>query len=219
MAKILVVHGDRDARKLLVQRAGLHHQVTFAQNLAKATKLIASNPPALLIVGLDPKKPEAIDLLRYLRRSRVDLPVIIVGEAAAGVLQPVAMKLGAAAVLEYPVEQAALDQAISKALQLDKDAHGATPPICREELEGNRSELQKQLNRHMVCFAGRNQVYIQSMILGGGKTSKPRIALKCAIRKQFGHPPNVYYEYVRDVCCGDPTGCPAYQEFQAKYTA
>jgi hypothetical protein len=67
-----------------------------------------------------------------------------------------------------------------------------------------------------VCFAGRNQVYIQSLITDVGTTTKPRITLKCPIRKDFGYPPNVYYQFIRDVCCGNPSACPAYQEFTAR---
>lgn len=108
-----------------------------------------------------------------------------------------------------------MDGSRSTSLRSDQDGHGALPPLTAEELASNISELQKRLNRRIVCFAGQNQVYIRSVILDLGKTSTPRIAMKCAIRKRLKHPPDVYFEYIRDVCCGDPTACPAHQQFRA----
>lgn len=187
-------------------------------NLARAMRTITSFRPALLIAGLNGKKIETFDLLRYLKRSGVDLPVIVCGSAGAGALQPMAMKFGATAFLEYPMEQEALDLAIFKALQGERGGGESVPPITGEELKANLTDLEQDLNRRMVCFAGKNQVYLQSLILGNGQTSKPRIALKCHLRKRYGQPPDVYYEYIVDVCCGDPSVCPAYQEFNARKT-
>ena len=116
-------------------------------------------------------------------------------------------------------EQAVFDQAVSKVISADWSAKGEQPPITEEELQANLTELEAELNRRMQCFAGKNQVYLQSFILGGGRTSKPRIALKCSLRQEYGDPPNVYYEYIRDVCCSNPAACSAYQTFKAKHSA
>jgi DNA-binding response OmpR family regulator len=219
MARVLVFHEETGPRVFIEGRARVHHHVATAPDLGRAVRSIGSFQPSVIVAHLDTKRTGALDMLRYMKRNRVDVPVVLVGDGGAGILQTMAMKLGAAAFVEYPMEQGAFDQAISKALQADRDAHGQTPPICEEERNGNLSELEKQLNRRMMCFAGRNQVYIQSLIQGNGLPSKPRITLKCPLRKEFGHTPNVYYEYVRDVCCGDPSVCPAWQQFQARNTA
>ena len=216
MARVLVVHGNRGSRKFLVARVEVHHEAKSVDNLARAMKAIKSFQPNVVIAELDGKRTEAFDLLRYLRRSRIDLPVVLCGAAGAGMLQPMAMKYGAIGFLEYPMEQEPLDRILSKALQNDKYSHRSAPPISREELAANLSDLEQRLNRQMVCFAGKNQVYLQAIILGNGQTTKPRIALKCSLRKRYGHPPDVYYEYIRDVCCSDPSVCPAYQEFNTR---
>lgn len=216
MSKVLLVFHDKSARRLLEERTTVHHDTRAVETFTLAMRMISSFRPDIIVAGLDGKKAEALDLLRYLKRNRIDIPTVIVGMPGSAIMQPLAMKLGAASFAEYPIEQATLDQVLSKALQTDKDAHGTIPPISQEEMGSNITDLEKHLNRRMVCFAGKNQVYIQSLILGGGKTSKPRIALKCSLRKEYGHPPDVYYEYVRDVCCGDPSACPAYQEFMAR---
>ncbi len=89
------------------------------------------------------------------------------------------------------------------------------PPITDEELNANLSQMENQLNRNMKCVAGRNQVYLRSLLTGHG-TTRPRIALKCHLRKDAGQEPEVFYEHIRDVCCCDPEQCAAYRRFQAR---
>lgn len=91
----------------------------------------------------------------------------------------------------------------------------APPPLSPEELNGNLSELEKDLNARMVCPAGKNQVYLRSVI-GNGGASKPRIALRCSYRREQGQPAEVYFEHVRDVCACDPEKCEAYRKVRAR---
>lgn len=90
------------------------------------------------------------------------------------------------------------------------------PPITPEETKANLSDLERSLNRDMKCPAGKNQVFIRSLITKAGPTP-PRIALKCTYRKDIHLPAEVFYEHIRDVCCGDPSQCPAYQAFKERF--
>lgn len=92
----------------------------------------------------------------------------------------------------------------------------AGPPITPEELTSNLSDLERKLNREMKCTAGRNQVYIRSL-LTGGSTTRPRIALKCPLRRDIKLQPEVFYEYIRDVCCTDPDSCEAWRAFRERH--
>ncbi|RMF77636.1 MAG: hypothetical protein D6744_11115 [Planctomycetota bacterium] len=92
----------------------------------------------------------------------------------------------------------------------------AGPPLTPEELSGNLSELERDLNRRMVCQAGKNQVYIRSLLTGNG-TTQPRIALKCSLRRDVGESPDVFYEHIRDVCACDPEKCEAYRRFKDRF--
>jgi hypothetical protein len=94
-----------------------------------------------------------------------------------------------------------------------KQAFG--PPLTEEELSGNLSLFERDFNAKMVCPAGRNQVYIRSLLTGQG-TTQPRIALKCTFRKDAGQDPEVFFEHIRDVCCCEPGKCEAYRKFQAR---
>lgn len=90
------------------------------------------------------------------------------------------------------------------------------PPLTAEEQKGNLSELEKKLNREMQCPAGKNQVFIRSLV-GPKGTTQPRVALKCHLRKDAGLPAEVFYEHIRDVCCGNPEECPAYKKFKDRF--
>jgi hypothetical protein len=90
------------------------------------------------------------------------------------------------------------------------------PPLTPEELTGNLSLLERKLNREMKCTAGKNQVYIRSL-LTGQSTTRPRIALKCPLRRDIKLPPEVYYEHIRDVCCANHEQCEAWLAFQGRH--
>lgn len=95
-------------------------------------------------------------------------------------------------------------------------AEAAGPPITPEEMTSNLSMLENKLNRTMVCHAGKNQVFLRSIVTSRGPT-RPRIALKCALRRDIGQTPDVFYEHIRDVCCKDPEQCEAYRAFKARH--
>jgi hypothetical protein len=86
------------------------------------------------------------------------------------------------------------------------------PPLTPEELTGSLSELERKLNRAATCPAAKNQVYIRSVIVAGA-TSRPRLSLKCNLRRDVKQTPDVFYEHIRDYCCGNHEQCPAYQAF------
>lgn len=215
MSRILVIHHDHSIRSNLEAIVKTRHEVEGAKELIAGIKQIARRRPDLILVSQDAKKEEGTRLLKYLKDNELRIPVVVVASRGAGVYQPTAMRLGARAFIEYPVDEKRLTEAMAAAQQAHAAALAGPPPITDEELSSNLSVLESKLNRAMKCFAGRNQVYIQSIILGG-RTTKPRIALKCGLRAEYGLSKDVYYEFVRDVCCCDPAKCEAIQKFQAE---
>lgn len=217
MARVLVMHPEPGPLSLLEARASRHHQVIKADSIDAAVRTVPKFRPELIVAYASARHLEALILIRRLKRLGVMVPVLVVVEpSSVAKVQPPAMHAGVAGLLEYPIEQDRFDCAVSSALQNLADQSEQVPPISAEESAANLTDLERTLNRKMVCVAGRNQVFIQSLILGGGRTSRPRIALKCPLRKQFGYKPDVYYEFIRDVCCADPSSCPAYQMFQQR---
>lgn len=219
MAKLLIIHHDKATRTVLEILARPNHQLEIAKDVETGVRLLSRSRPEVIVVGQDSKKEEGVRLLRYLKGNGIELPVVVIVSRGGGLFQPIVMKLGARGFLEYPVDQARFDQAIASALEVEAarvDLAANPPPITDEELNTNLSVLETALNRRMKCVAGRNQVFIQSIVLGrNSPKTKPRIALKCPLREEYGMVRDVYYEYIRDVCCSDPGQCPAVQQFRA----
>lgn len=90
------------------------------------------------------------------------------------------------------------------------------PPLTEIELKGNLTKLERDLNARVTCPAGKNQVYIRSLLTGTG-TTQPRIALKCSLRRDARLPAEVFYEHIRDVCACDPERCEAYRQFKDRF--
>jgi len=213
VAHVLVIHHDSSIRDNLTGLVKVRHEAEPARDVVLGVKQMARRRPDVIVIGHDKEKQEGLRLLKFLRDNQVKIPVIVVYSRGCGEHQPTAMKLGARAYLEYPVDAARLDAAITSALAAKASANAGPPPLTAEEANANLSMLESQLNRKMKCFAGRNQVYLQSVI---GRVGRPRIALKCNLRANYGMSKDVYYEWIRDICCGDPTQCEAYRQFQAE---
>lgn len=214
MNGILLIHHDKAIRFRLKTLLSARYEVASAKNLVAGIKQMAKTRPDVIVVGYDRVKEEGARLLRYLRDNALKIPVVVVFSAGAGNAQPLLMKLGARAFVEYPVDLERLYQALAGAFDAHGDATAPPPPITPEEMTSNLSVLEARLNRAMKCVGGKNLVYIQSMVLGGA-TSKPRISLKCPWRAEYGLKRDVYYEFIRDVCCGEPTKCEAVRLFNA----
>lgn len=213
MAHVLVIHHDTAIRDNLTALVKARHEAEPARDVVVGVKQMARRRPDVIVIGHDKEKQEGLRLLKFLRDNQVKIPVVVVYSRGCGEHQPTAMKLGAKAYLEYPVDGSRVEAAITGALAANAAANSGPPPVTPEEANANLSMLENQLNRKMQCFAGKNKVYLQSVI---GRMGRPRIALKCTLRANYGMSKDVYYEWIRDICCGDPTQCEAYQQFQSE---
>ncbi len=97
-----------------------------------------------------------------------------------------------------------------------RTGQGFGPPLTKEESTISLTVLERNLNSQMKCPAGRNQVYLRSLVTGRGALP-PRVTLKCRLRKEIGQPQDVYYEHIRDVCCGDPDSCEAWTKLKTRF--
>lgn len=97
-----------------------------------------------------------------------------------------------------------------------RTAQAFGPPLTPEEQQGNLSDLERRLNQEMVCPAGKNQVYIRSLLTGRG-TTQPRIALKCPLRKDIGQTPEVFFAEIQQLCCGDHEQCEAWRQLKSRF--
>ena len=84
--------------------------------------------------------------------------------------------------------------------------------------EVSLTDEEHRLNRTMRCPYGQKKVYIRSVLDGSsGGTSKPVLALRCAVMEHVGQAVGGYNivqkDYIEKVCCADYKQCKAYQEF------
>jgi copper oxidase (laccase) domain-containing protein len=84
--------------------------------------------------------------------------------------------------------------------------------------EASLTEEQQRLNLLVRCPYGQKKVYIRSVIDGqSGDTSKPHLALRCAVMEHVGQAMGGYNimqkDYIEKICCADYVQCRAYQEF------
>lgn len=214
MPRVIVIHHDKAARAHLENLARRSYEVEGAVDLLSGVKQIGRRRPDVIVIGQDREKSEALRLLKWMQENVLKIPVVVVLARGSGSIQPALTKLGAKVILEAPVEEARLIESIQAAMAARMADQAGPPPMTDEELSTNISVLESRLNKAMKCFAGTNKVYIQSMILGG-RTSRPRISLKCGLRAEYGLNKDVYYEFIRDTCCGNPACCEAIQRFQA----
>ena len=215
MARVLVIHHNKEILRRLATLLDNHHEFMAIDNLLSGVKQLPKIEPDAIVVGHDKKKKEGVRLLRYLRTNAIRTPVIVVLSAGGGVWQPMLMKLGAKRLLEHPVDESELNEAIRAVVKVRAQELAGPRPITNEERRSNLSILETTLNRKMKCFAGKNQVFIQSQILGGA-TTRPRIMLRCPLRAEYGLNRDVYYEFIRDICCEDSGQCEAIQRFNAE---
>jgi DNA-binding response OmpR family regulator len=211
--KALVIHSDRPTLTLLEEMMATRYAVETADDLIAGIKLLAKIKPDIVVVEHDRRREEALHLLTYMRDHRIRLPVVVVmgPRMAAPALK--LLKFGVRGFVEHPVDLKRLSRAATAAIKAHRAFTAPPPPITPEETGSNLSMLETRLNQAMVCFAGRNKVFIQSQLLGRS-TTKPRICLKCLLRAEYGLSPNVFYEFIRDMCCGDPNKCEAYWAFK-----
>lgn len=212
MARVLLLHHDKTALEVLKLAAVDHDAQVAASVRAAQRKLLQSSPPDVVLISQDHHQEHAVQLLHWIRENALDTPVIAVLGRTGASHKAAVLKLGAAGTLEYPIDRARLNAAVETALASARQAAAGPPPITEEELQTNLSVLESTLNRRMRCVAGRNQVFIQSTLMGT-VTTRPRICLRCPLRAEYGMPREVYYEYIRDVCCSDPGRCEAARRF------
>lgn len=211
MARVLLIHHDKAARDIL-QVMAADHEVEVAKDILAARKTLVQSPPDVVLASQENQQEHALKLLHWMRENTLKTPVIAVLGRTGAAHKTALLKYGVAGTLEYPFDRAVVNSQIASAVAAAREAAAGPPPITPEELAANLSVLENTLNRRMRCVAGRNQVYIQSTVMGT-VTTRPRVCLRCPLRADYGLAREVYYEYIRDVCCGDPDRCEAARRF------
>ena len=115
---ILILYPDPAGLALLTSMLkSLGHLIEEATNDRVAVRLMERNHIDLVLAGVDPLDAEALELLTYVRRKHREVPVILLFPRLHPDRAKEALRLGAMAVLKYPVPAAELRAAVLQALE------------------------------------------------------------------------------------------------------
>ena len=115
--RILIVHADAGSLTLLSSMLrSLGHPIEEAPNDRAAARLMDRGGVDVVLAGVDPADPDALELLTYARRKFRHVPVILLFPAPSPERAKEALRLGALSVLRYPVPATELRAAVTQAL-------------------------------------------------------------------------------------------------------
>jgi len=116
--RILILYPDPAGLALMTSMLkSLGHIIEEANNDRAAVRLMDRNNIDLVLAGVDPGDGEALELLTYVRRKHREVPVVLLFPRLHPERAKEALRLGAMAVLKYPVPAAELRAAVLQALE------------------------------------------------------------------------------------------------------
>jgi len=214
MAKVLILC-QNEAERMLIEGCLRDHELRSVKTFKEASRTLTKFQPDLLVARVDQKDRDGMEIVRVLRRSQINLPVVLILPRRGTPLESEAWQLGVRHFVEPPIRYDNLCNAVRAALnESTSKAESGEPPIAEEERKANLSELVNRLNAAMKCPAGQGKVFIRSVITGIGRKTQPRVALRCPVRQAVGLEPHVFYTHIRDICCKDPRKCEAIQQYR-----
>ncbi len=116
--RILILYPDPQGLALLASMLkSLGYIIEEAANDRMAVRLMERENIDLVLAGVDPGDSDALELLTYVRRKHRDVPVVLLFPRLHPERAKEALRLGAMAVLKYPVPAAELRAAVLQALE------------------------------------------------------------------------------------------------------
>ena len=116
MPDILVVEDKDSLRKMLTQTlSGEGHRVDSAPNGKKALELIQSKSYDLVLTDLKMPEVDGMELLKWTKREKPDIPVIMITAFATVHTAVEALKIGAFDYITKPFDQDEMKMVIQHA--------------------------------------------------------------------------------------------------------
>ncbi len=166
MARILILHPDRSARKVLERHIRDRHQVQTASDLRGALRSIGRNHPQLVVAGMNGQRTDAFELLRQMQRelSRSRM-ITAVADADVIVTNPTHY----AVALAYRQGEMAAPEVLAKgrghvALRIREAATAADVPIVENKplarLLHQTAEVGKQVPENLFQAVAEVLAYV-----------------------------------------------------------
>ncbi len=129
----------------------LGHTIEDATNDRMAVRLMERNDIDLVLAGVDPSDGDALELLTYVRRKHREVPVVLLFPRLHPERAKEALRLGAMAVLKYPVPAAELRAAVLQALEQcetrSSEPAAVAPPSASASVAGAKLQPIHSMDR------------------------------------------------------------------------
>ncbi len=126
-ARVLIVHPEPSILALLGSMLqSLGHQIEEASNDRAAVRRLERGGVDLMIAGVDPFDPEALELLSYSRRKHPGVPVVLLFPGPNPERSREATRMGATTVLKFPMPATELRAAVTQACERTTPSGGST---------------------------------------------------------------------------------------------
>jgi DNA-binding NtrC family response regulator len=143
-AKVLIVDDDPSARKILQSRLKMmNYQSLVASSGSEGLEQIRREAPSIVLLDLQMPRMSGIDVLKALKRERLETTVIVVTAHATIETAVEAMKEGAYDFITKPVDAKHLEIVLDKAFE-------------RESLREQNRFLQTEVESHRVEIVTEN---------------------------------------------------------------
>jgi DNA-binding NtrC family response regulator len=137
-ARLLIVHTSPSSlaliRSMLYTSTGRMEEATSDREAVHLLERAGAN---LVLAGVDPSDPDALELLAYVRRKHPQIPVLLLFTTPDPDRAREALQRGAAGVLRFPLPATELRAAVSQALEQTPSTPGV--PAIQERINGNGS--------------------------------------------------------------------------------
>jgi DNA-binding NtrC family response regulator len=210
--RILVVDDDEDILVLLRQRLEhLGYAVTIATSGAQAIEQLETAPPSLMLLDLRLPRMSGLEVLRRVKQTSPETPVIVMTAFATVEKAVEAMKEGARDFLTKPLTPGHLELVVQKAFE--GDALERAHRLAQEELEaksqsiiGDSPVLQEAIERarraapsqSTVLLLGESgtgkEIFARAIHAWSPRRARPFVVVNCAALSEeliasdlFGH--------------------------------
>jgi two-component system response regulator HydG len=171
-ARILIVHPEPSILALLGSMLqSLGHQIDEASNDRAAVRRLERGGVDLMIAGVDPFDPEAMELLSYSRRKHPTIPVVLLFPGPNPEKSREAIRMGATTVLRFPMPATELRAAVTQACEKTSNS---PPPQMNGSSNGHTTSRS--------LSEGRSAVEVRSSPLAHSQSSNGLLAAESHLR-------------------------------------
>ncbi|MFT4111583.1 response regulator transcription factor [Silvibacterium sp.] len=195
--RLLVVDGDR-ALAALLQRsfAGEGHVVMVATDGQEAVELFQASAPDLTILDLNLPRRDGLEVLKFLRGTGEDAPVVVLTARSGVEVRVQALELGADDFLPKPFAMAELRARCRAVVR----RRGAAALVLRQRgLEVNRVERSVLCEGRPVALTNKEFALLEYLLLNRGQAVSRAALLEHVweLRASTTNVVDVYVNYLR----------------------